>query len=158
MSAPQKRDCLWFYLRRVLYSVPAVFLGREPTLHPQATYYEIQFSEDGGSTWQVYSRNRDINYGVWMNHHSNFKCGFGFERCLNRRQEYTYRVRVLDSAQNPVTGWSNTLTTTSFDWPAHVNLAQPFPPGPYPNSEEVTLQVESTPSASPGRMYPLLEG
>jgi murein DD-endopeptidase MepM/ murein hydrolase activator NlpD len=123
---------------------PGIALEWEPTLHPQAVDYEIQFSEDSGSTWQVYSRTRDVSFGGWMNHHSNFKCGFGFERCLKRSQKYSYRLRVLDKDQNPITGWSNILTTTSFEWPVHLELADPFPAGPYPYTEEVTLTVENT--------------
>jgi hypothetical protein len=123
---------------------PGVALEWEPTVHPQATYYEIQYSEDGGSTWQVYTRSRDIAHGGWMNHHSNLRCGFGFERCLKRLQSYSYRVRVLNSARNPLTDWSNILSTTSSDWPAHVNLAPPEPMGPYPRTADVLLQVEDT--------------
>ena len=79
-----------------------------------------------------------------MNHHSNLKCGFGFERCLKRLQSYSYRLRVLDRSGNPLTDWSNVLATRSYDWPAHVNLAEPFPLGPYPHTEEVTLKVQDT--------------
>ena len=139
-----------------------------PTLHPRAAFYEVQISEDGGATWQVYTKAREISYGGWINHHGNFKCGFGFERCLKRRQTYAYRVRVLDASKSPVTAWSNQLHAQSFEWPVHLSLAGPWPPGPYSFTEDIFmevldsygqgLQLEWTFSAYNGASYSILSG
>ncbi len=60
-----------------------------------------------------------------MNHHGNLTCGDGFTRCLKSSRRYTYRVRVLDSARDPISGWSNRISATSMDW---VNLSAPNRP------------------------------
>lgn len=95
---------------------PGIALTWEPTVSLSARHYEIQFSEDGGQTWNVYTRSRDISHGGWINHHGNLACGDGFTRCLKSSRRYTYRVRVLDSARNPISGWSNLVSATSMDW------------------------------------------
>ncbi|MCH7587950.1 MAG: hypothetical protein IIC78_07945 [Chloroflexi bacterium] len=147
---------------------PGMALEWTPTLHPRAAFYEVQISEDGGATWQVYTKAREISYGGWINHHGNFKCGFGFERCLKRRQTYAYRVRVLDASKSPVTAWSNQLHAQSFEWPVHLSLAGPWPPGPYSFTEDIFmevldsygqgLQLEWTFSAYNGASYSILSG
>ena len=118
---------------------PGMALTWQPTVHSQAKYYEIQISEDGGASWATYTSSRDVSYGGWINHHSNLFCGVNFYRCLKRVQPYSYRVRVLRADKTALTDWSDVVTRTSFDWPAHLDLAPPSPPGPYPPAAEVTL-------------------
>jgi hypothetical protein len=127
----------------VLYG-PGMILKWTETYHPQAAYYEIQFSEDGGASWQVYSKTRDISYGGWINHHGSLGCGYGFGHCLKRNQAYSYRVRVLDVDQQPLSSWSNVVAATSLEWPAHVELAEPSPKGPYSDGATVTLGLINT--------------
>jgi hypothetical protein len=127
----------------VLYG-PGMALSWEETYHPDAKYYEIQFSEDGGATWQVYTDQRDISYGGWINHHGNLHCGFGFGRCLKRNQIYSYRVRVLDGAKNPLTDWSNVVSATSMEWPAHVEIGATPPDPQVPSHSVVTLDLVNT--------------
>jgi hypothetical protein len=126
----------------VLYG-PGMALTWKENYHPEAKYYEIQFSEDGGTTWQAYADRREIRIGGWINHHGNLSCGFGFGRCLKRLQSYSYRIRVLDAGGSPITEWSDIFTANSMDWPAHVELADPSPPGPYGRNATVTLQVQN---------------
>lgn len=116
--------------------------------HPDARYYAIDFSEDGGATWKLYNHRRDVlnDQGQpqnWINHHGDLYCGFSFYRCLKRVQHYTYRVRVLDASGEPLTDWSEPGSATSLDWPAHVELDPPFPPGPYHSGAEVTLSAST---------------
>jgi hypothetical protein len=123
---------------------PGMALSWKETYHPDAEYYEIQFSEDGGTTWQVYTDQRDISYGGWINHHGNLNCRHGFNRCLESLQQYSYRVRVLDNAKNPLTDWSNVVSATSMEWPAHVEITA-TPAGPqYPSNSVVTMDLVNT--------------
>lgn len=111
--------------------------------HPERAFYEIQFSEDGGVTWQIYMSARDDQYD-WVNHHGNLFCEHGFYRCLKRNQVYHYRIRALDVRENPITDWSSVVSATSMEWPAHVEIAA-TPPGPqYPNNSVVTLDLVNT--------------
>jgi hypothetical protein len=111
--------------------------------HPATAFYEIQFSEDGGTTWQVYMSARVDDYD-WVNHHGNLQCGYGFYRCLKRNQVYHYRIRALDFEETPITDWSNVVSATSMEWPAHVEIAA-TPPGPqYPSNSVVTLDLVNT--------------
>jgi murein DD-endopeptidase MepM/ murein hydrolase activator NlpD len=149
---------------------PGMRLTWEPTSHPQAAFYEIQFSEDDGITWQVFTDRRDISYGGWINHLGDIACGHNFYRCLKRSQEYSYRVRVLDSQKNLLTDWSNVISNRSMDWPAHVELAGPVPSGPYWNNVWTTvdlslsntygedLQIEWLFHAWSGAEYQILSG
>jgi hypothetical protein len=125
---------------------PGIALTWTPTLHPQAAFYEIQFMKEGETDWQVYTTNRDISHGGWINHHGSANCGHGFQYCLDRVKQYSYRVRVLNAAKAPITDWSNILSTWSMDWPANVELADPVPPDPYPayGWTEVALEVKNT--------------
>jgi hypothetical protein len=128
----------------VLYG-PGMRIEWTPTNDPNAEYYEIQFSEDGGTTWQPLDDQRDIDYGGWRNHHGDYDpvgCGHGFHRCLKRNQVYSYRVRVLDSAKNPLTDWSKMVSGTSMEWPAHVQLQTPQPKGPYPSTATVEIKID----------------
>jgi hypothetical protein len=61
---------------------------------------------------------------------------------LKRNQVYSYRVRVLDSAQNAISGWSNVVSATSMEWPAHVILQTPQPKGPYPGTATVEIKID----------------
>jgi hypothetical protein len=112
--------------------------------HPEMVFYEIQFSEDGGKTWQIYMSARDAQYD-WVNHHGNFHCEHGFYRCLKRNQDYHYRIRALDFEETPITDWSNVVSATSMEWPAHVELdtlnPPGNPPGYYPNSATVEIKI-----------------
>jgi hypothetical protein len=111
--------------------------------HPEMAFYEIQFSEDGGTTWQIYKHARDDQWD-WVNHHGNLQCRHGFYRCLKRNQVYHYRIRALDSAKTPITDWSDVVSATSMEWPANVELAA-TPPGPqYPSNSIVTLDLVNT--------------
>jgi hypothetical protein len=122
---------------------PGMSLSWDPTTNTQATYYEIQFSEDNGATWQILNDQRDISYGGWINHHGNLDCGYGYKRCLKRIQTYSYRVRALNSDKKPLTSWSDVVSATSFDWPAHVEI-EAQTPGPYQNGETVTLNLKNS--------------
>jgi len=83
---------------------------------PGIEYYEVQYSENGGATWNVYTRNRDANYGPWINHHGNLPCGESYQRCLKSSQVYSYRVRALDHTESAITDWSNVVSAKSLDW------------------------------------------
>ena len=123
---------------------PGIALTWRPTVHPEAKYYEIQVSENGGANWSTYHGSRDVSIGGWINHHGNLFCGVNFYQCLKRRQPYSYRVRVLRADKSALTEWSDVVTRTSFDWPAHVELTPPSPPGPYPAVAEVTPSASLT--------------
>jgi hypothetical protein len=84
--------------------------------NPGVAFYEIQVSEDGGNTWDVYSQNKRADYGPWINHLGNLPCREDYQYCLGNSQEYHYRVRALDSTQAPITGWSNVMRAVSENW------------------------------------------
>jgi hypothetical protein len=114
------------------------------THHPNAAYYEIRFSEDGARTWQTYNSRRSISHGGWINHHGSLDCGHNFKLCLKRKQSYHYQVRVLDDDGQPLTDWSDMIGATAPDWPAHVEVTEPSPPGPYWSGSTVTIYLRNT--------------
>jgi hypothetical protein len=114
------------------------------TRHPEAAYYEIRYTEDGARTWHTYNSRRDISYGGWINHHGTLDCGHNFKLCLQRRQSYHYQVRVLDIDGNPLTDWSDMIGMTAPDWPAHVEVTEPSPPGPYHSGATVTIYLKNS--------------
>jgi len=81
---------------------------------PGTELYEIQFSTNGGATWQVYTDSRSASYGPWINHHGTLACGDGYF-CLESNKRYDYRVRGLDGARAPLTPWSKVAGATSLD-------------------------------------------
>ena len=116
-------------------------LAWSPTSNPKAAYYDIQYSEDDGSSWLTYNNKRPIRHGGWINHHGNLECGYGFAYCLKRYKVYHYRVRVLDGNHEPITDWSNVVSARSFEWPTQVALSDPTPKGPYIGEETVYMEL-----------------
>jgi hypothetical protein len=84
------------------------------TTLPGARYYEVQYSTDR-NTWTVYTRERDISWGGWINHHGSVQFG-PYLYALPTGQGYSYRVRVLDASQAAISGWSNVLSGTVARW------------------------------------------
>jgi hypothetical protein len=120
---------------------PGMKLSWTPTFHPNAVYYEIEYSENDGIVWKTYNARRPISHGGWINHHGNLECGFGFSYCLKHWRDYSYRVRVLNGNGNPLTDWSNVVSARSWPWPTHIELSDPEPDGPYVNDEIVTTRL-----------------
>jgi hypothetical protein len=112
--------------------------------HLEARYYEVAYSEDGGETFKPYNTRRDIKYGGWINHLGSLDCGHNYTLCLKRNQTYHYQVRVLKEDGSPLTGWSNVISAQAPDWPAHVEFAEPSPPGPYWSGSTVTIYMKNT--------------
>jgi hypothetical protein len=81
---------------------------------PGARYYEVQYSTDRRA-WSVYTRERDISWGDWINHHGSIQFG-PYLYVLPNGQTYFYRVRVLDAQQNAISGWSNVISGTVERW------------------------------------------
>jgi hypothetical protein len=79
------------------------------------TYYEVQYSEDGGNTWNVLTK-VPASSGLGFIHSGNLVCGEGYRYCLKSSQRYDYRIRALDHAQTPITDWSNVVNGISKDW------------------------------------------
>jgi hypothetical protein len=117
---------------------PGVALTWTPTLDPNAQAYEIQFSEDAGATWQLYTNTREIHWGGWINHHGNLQCTPSFIYCLKSAQTYSYRVRTLDGSADPP--WSNVLSARAPEWTV-VELGPPTPPGPYERGVPVEVSL-----------------
>jgi hypothetical protein len=83
--------------------------------NPGVAYYEIEYSEDGGTTWNVLVK-AHASHGLAFVHSGNSVCGEGYQYCLKNSQRYDYRVRALDHTQAPITGWSNVVNGISKDW------------------------------------------
>lgn len=89
---------------------PGIALTWTPTSLPGAAFYEIQYSVDGRD-WYVYRLDREVSHGGWVNHVGNTVFG-SFQYALPSGQTYFYRVRVLDAARSPISGWSNVIAGT----------------------------------------------
>ncbi len=120
---------------------PGMEVTFSPSFHPEASKYEIQISEDGGAAWQACST-CGYNLNGFIQHHGTLACGHGFYRCLERNKSYAYRMRALNAALSPVTDWSNIISATSMEWPAHLELTARPDPGPYSNGAVVTLNLD----------------
>jgi hypothetical protein len=83
--------------------------------NPGVAYYELQYSEDGGVTWNALPKGH-ASHGRAFIHSGNLVCGEGYQYCLKNSQRYDYRVRALDHTQAPITEWSNIVNGTSKDW------------------------------------------
>lgn len=124
---------------------PGMFLDWEDSFHPEAAYYQVQFSLNSGATWQdIYSEPRKLSDGSWINHHGDLSCGHSFHRCLKPNQIYHYRLRLMDGSKAPLMEWSDIFSGISYEWPANVELAQPSPVGPYWSDDIVMLWVRNT--------------
>jgi hypothetical protein len=93
---------------------PGIALTWTPTALAGARYYEIQHSTDR-QAWTVYTRDRDVSYGGWINHHGSLQYG-SYLYALPPGQTYFYRVRVLDAAHGTLSGWSNVISGTVERW------------------------------------------
>ena len=102
-------------LAQVLPLGSGMILSWSLPANPGIASYEVQFSEDGGTIWKVYSPDPFIIPGS-IYHYGGLPCGEGYQRCLRNSQVYRYRVRALDSFQFPVTNWSNEVSGKSLDW------------------------------------------
>jgi hypothetical protein len=83
--------------------------------NPGVAYYEVQYSEDGGTTWNALAK-AHASHGLTFIHSGNLVCGEGYQYCLKSAQRYDYRVRALDHTQAPITDWSNVVNGISKDW------------------------------------------
>ncbi len=83
--------------------------------NPGIASYEVQYSEDGGTTWKVYTQDPITIHGS-IYHYGEMPCGEGYQRCLKSSLVYSYRVRALDGIQSPITDWSNVVSGKSMDW------------------------------------------
>lgn len=105
---------------------PGMILRWPDPQNPGVQYYEVQYSEDGGASWQVYTNTRLASYGPWINHYGSLNCGDRYQQSLKSAQRYDYRVRALDHVGAPLTEWSSVVGATSIDWsPPRVTINGP---------------------------------
>jgi len=122
---------------------------------PDATHYRVQYSSDGGATWNnIYTTPRKLSDGSWFNHHGSYECGWEagaggayetkYGHCLPAKTTYLYRVGLLasEAAQEPINGkWSEPISAVSYDWPAYFELVVKAESGPDPDHAYYRLDV-----------------
>jgi len=107
------------------------------------TKYEIEVSEDSGGTWQACGGSCGINLDGYFQHHGDLTCGDNYYRCLERNQEYTYRMRGISGANQP-SAWSDPISAISMEWLAHVELAPEPNLSEYPSGSVVRLNLQNS--------------